>query len=97
MYDWYEKADIFYAYLVDLPSSSSRTDPTRIQAFRASEWFKRGSTLQELLAPRTFVFLDYEWRNYGTKLSLSRDIAAVTTISQSILEEDLLWYEKTKS
>ena len=87
MYGWYEKADVCYAYLVDLPSTSSRADPTRIEAFYASEWFKRGWTLQELLAPRSVVFLDCEWCEYGTKASLSRHISAITIISQSILDE----------
>jgi hypothetical protein len=51
MYKWYEKAQICYAYLSDVPGSEM--DHDRIgSAFRLSQWLRRGWTLQERLAPK---------------------------------------------
>ncbi|KAF2206568.1 hypothetical protein CERZMDRAFT_26659, partial [Cercospora zeae-maydis SCOH1-5] len=36
-----------------------------------SEWFSRGWTLQELLAPPTVVFADSAWRYIGAKVTSS--------------------------
>ena len=44
MYDWYKYAFVCYVYLADV----LRNIPYQI---KKSEWFKRGWTLQELLAP----------------------------------------------
>ena len=48
--------------------------------FRKSRWFTRGWTLQELLAPRNVVFHDKDWREFGSRLSLSEQISLVTGI-----------------
>ena len=84
MYSWYEKAKTCYAYLADVPATSG----TEIQraAFANSRWFKRGWTLQELVAPsKEMVFLSSEWIEIGTKETLCEEIAAKTGISVSIL------------
>jgi hypothetical protein len=46
-----------------------------------SEWFSRGWTLQELLAPRDMRFYDMNWNFMGTKESLAREIEAITGIN----------------
>ncbi|GAB7340481.1 hypothetical protein MBLNU457_6905t2 [Dothideomycetes sp. NU457] len=51
-----------------------------------SEWFKRGWTLQELLAPRKVVFLTSHWLEFGTRDSLSMEISCITKIPQAILQ-----------
>ncbi|PIL28868.1 hypothetical protein GSI_08914 [Ganoderma sinense ZZ0214-1] len=54
-------------------------------AFRHSRWFRRGWTLQELIAPRVVVFLSLDWRFLGTKASLAKVVQAVTGIDRRVL------------
>ena len=51
MFEWYQDAEICLAYLWDVEEVDAEVGLQR------SEWFERGWTLQELLAPRTVVFL----------------------------------------
>lgn len=49
MYAWYRNADVCYAYLADVPAGVTDEDCWKLNsAFRASRWFKRGWTLQEM-------------------------------------------------
>jgi hypothetical protein len=50
-----------------------------------SEWFSRGWTLQELLAPHDLRFYDMNWNYMGTKTSLAREIQAITRIDAEYL------------
>jgi hypothetical protein len=53
MYKWYQKAQVCYVYLVDVPSSGSDPSPeVNDDAFSKSRWFARGRILQELIAPK---------------------------------------------
>ncbi|KAK0712502.1 ankyrin repeat-containing protein [Lasiosphaeria miniovina] len=76
MYRWYERAGQCYAFLADVPSKSS---------FSESRWFTRGWTLQELIAPPTVVFVDGNWNDLGTKVTLQQDISRRTNISPGVL------------
>ena len=88
MYTWYKKAEICYAYLADVHATSgSEMDKA---AFTKSRWFKRGWTLQELIAPSEIVFFSSEWIELGTKSSLCEEIAAITGVSASILTHKTL-------
>ncbi|EHK44874.1 HET protein [Trichoderma atroviride IMI 206040] len=78
MYLWYFKAHICYAYLADVPSTP----------FEESQWFTRGWTLQELLAPADLVFFDANWKSLGTKEGLQREISSCTGIPVDILSGD---------
>lgn len=62
--------------------------PSRETKLGESEWFKRGWTLQELLAPRKVDFLTSDWLAIGTRDSLSDSISRITTIPQAILQWD---------
>ena len=53
--------------------------------FYSSEWFDRGWTLQELLAPREVNFYDKHWHFIGTKSSLSDTISTRTNIAAEVL------------
>jgi hypothetical protein len=89
MYRWYQQADTCYAYLSDVPADQ---DPTEYQSsFQNSEWFTRGWTLQELIAPRKVVFYGENWGRLGTKLSLCILISEITGVDFLILtgKEDL--------
>ncbi|KAH9908530.1 HET-domain-containing protein [Xylariomycetidae sp. FL2044] len=50
-----------------------------------SEWFSRGWTLQELLAPREMRFYDMNWNFMGTKTQLAHEIQAITGIDVQYL------------
>jgi len=80
MFQWYENAEVCYAYLHDVPS----------RPFADSRWFARGWTLQELIAPMTVIFLDKEWNKIGSKDTLKDAITTCTGIPGNTLDgEDL--------
>jgi hypothetical protein len=61
MFRWYSNAEVCLAYLADV------SDAENERGFRGSEWFRRGWTLQELLAPQMVVFLSASWELIGHK------------------------------
>lgn len=88
MFRWYKRSKICYAYLTDY--SAQREQGIDIDLFKASKWFTRGCTLQELLAPAHIVFWDNDWKMISTKSALKRLISDITRISAEVLEgEDL--------
>ncbi|KAE9994460.1 hypothetical protein EG327_010086 [Venturia inaequalis] len=50
-----------------------------------SDWFTRGWTLQELLAPRNVQFFDAAWQFFGTRTDLQDILAARTGIEEQFL------------
>ncbi|KAI5366689.1 putative SH3 domain, heterokaryon incompatibility, SH3-like domain superfamily [Septoria linicola] len=72
MFRWYGSAAVFYAYLGDVLSVDY------ILWMSESQWFKRGWTLQELLAPRTVVFVARGWTVIGHKCSHITKVCAAT-------------------
>jgi Heterokaryon incompatibility protein (HET) len=89
MFRWYQRAEVCYAYLFDLPSGDEHRLETSM--FAQSRWWTRGWTLQELLAPTSVVFFDQEWVEIGTKASLQTLISDLTAIEAHIL---LDYYDK---
>ncbi|RYP47455.1 hypothetical protein DL768_006480 [Monosporascus sp. mg162] len=83
MFRWYQKAPICYVFLSDVPPGDDPQDPQ--SAFFSSRWFRRGWTLQELLAPPNVRFYDSEWNHLGTKGDLSDAIENITGIPNSFL------------
>jgi len=79
MYKWYWNAAICYAYISDCLIGDDK--------FTSSRWFKRGWTLQELLAPDVIEFFDSDWRFMGTKSGLLDEIHAATKIEKQYLLE----------
>ncbi|KAL7794228.1 hypothetical protein V8C37DRAFT_72631 [Trichoderma ceciliae] len=76
MFRWYNRASVCYAYLSDV----SDDDDPRGAKFQTSRWFRRGWTLQELLAPKHLQFYNSTWRhigNKGTRRSIIKDITGV--------------------
>ncbi|KAI4197492.1 MAG: hypothetical protein LQ350_005869 [Teloschistes chrysophthalmus] len=85
MYRWYNAAEVCWAYLADVFNTSDTLgDGDEVSALRAefcaSEWFTRGWTLQELLAPRDLEFLDRTWSSIGSKKKLQHYVSQATQI-----------------
>lgn len=80
MYRWYQRSDICYAFLSDLPAASSLKT-----SLKECRWFKRGWTLQELIAPENLYFFDQDWNNRGSKKDLVEILSDITGINTSIL------------
>ena len=84
VFKWYREADVCYTYIRDVTFSaptekmflSDRPD----RYGHASEWFERGWTLQDLLAPRQMQFYDKHWKPMGTRNQHAMLIAKITGI-----------------
>ncbi|KAL7819932.1 ankyrin repeat-containing domain protein [Trichoderma gracile] len=76
MYLWYFQADKCYAYLSDISETHDIGE---------SQWFTRGWTLQELLAPSEVYFVDAQWNDLGTRTELQEILSKRTGIPVNIL------------
>jgi hypothetical protein len=85
MFIWYRNAQICYAYLSDVAADFRNPETSEIMnlyaALERSQWFTRGWTLQELLAPQWVVSLASDWTQIGTKATLANEIASITGIT----------------
>ena len=77
MYNWYARAAVCFAYLYDVKLPR--------HPIEESEWFSRGWTLQELIAPRRVQFYDGNWNLLGTKQTLTGLLADVTGVDLDVL------------
>ncbi|KAG4427318.1 hypothetical protein IFR05_017199, partial [Cadophora sp. M221] len=84
MFRWYRDATKCYVYLPDVSRRRSvladNTNESWESSFRRSEWFRRGWTLQELIAPASVDFFCKDKELLGNKVSLERHICNVTSI-----------------
>jgi len=78
MFRWYELANICFAYLADVSASEDLS--VEGSSFRRCRWFKRGWTLQELLAPIEVAFYDKTWKPISTRGNITDLIGAITGI-----------------
>lgn len=97
MYRWYQNAEVCYVYLADLEGCprlrdqdmhhGGDTPDTRYWGarLRNSVWFKRGWTLQELIAPSKLRFYDRLWNLIGTLPELLSTVSEITRIHLSML------------
>ena len=76
MYRWYARAKLCIVYLQDVDSLGHIPE---------SNWFTRGWTLQELIAPRTIHFYNRAWTLLGDKANLSSVLAKRTGIPADVL------------
>lgn len=83
MFKWYRDAAICYVYLADVPPGDEIHNPN--SRFHTSRWFKRGWTLQELLAPLHLRFYDADWQFLSTKGELCEVIEDITGIPSPYL------------
>ncbi|KAK5651335.1 hypothetical protein OQA88_12568 [Cercophora sp. LCS_1] len=83
MFKWYEKSTRCYVFLWDVPTATPGCGWE--SNFRESRWFKRGWTLQELLAPKSVQFFTRDGTLLGDKVSLQRQIREITSIDVNAL------------
>ncbi len=76
MWMYYENSHVCYVYLEDVPDAAAGWGPQ----FDTSEWFTRGWTLQELLAPTYVEIYAKNWDAIGTKFERYKQIAKITSI-----------------
>jgi hypothetical protein len=89
MFLWYKNAAKCYVFLPDVsvPNESETDRQSNWEtSFRASQWFTRGWTLQELIAPDSVEFFSAEGYRLGDKISLRQCIHEVTNIPMLALE-----------
>ncbi|KAK0626411.1 hypothetical protein B0T14DRAFT_534566 [Immersiella caudata] len=109
MFRWYRDATKCYAYLGDVSATTNNAEDKSIweSAFRASSWFTRGWTLQELVAPASVEFFSKEGVRLGNRTTLERVIHDVTEIPLKALQggslsdfsvhERMAWIEKRET
>ncbi|KIW29895.1 uncharacterized protein PV07_05681 [Cladophialophora immunda] len=89
MFRWYRDAAKCYVYLSDVSiddqDDNSPTERPWEAAFRQSRWFRRGWTLQELLAPKIVEFFSREGERLGDRVTLEQIIHEITKIPISAL------------
>lgn len=57
--------------------------------FKASRWFTRGWTLQELVAPRHLEFYSSQWKALGSLRDLAPIVKTVTNIPMTVILHDV--------
>lgn len=80
MFKWYQKAGVCYAYLSDVPGQDHD-----YAALRKSRWFRRGWTLQELIAPPQMIFFASDWSQIGPRQYLRAKITEICSIEEEYL------------
>ena len=92
MYRWYANSRVCYAYLHDVPDSSFPTssDESRYPKSKGwPEWFSRGWTLQEMIAPSDVQFFNKDWQPIGDKKTFVDTLQNITRVPRHILNEGL--------
>jgi hypothetical protein len=84
MFVFYSQADLCVAYLADVTADCQVWDE-KLFYFHQSEWFTRGWTLQELLAPASLHFYDQGFNYIGSRIELCEVVAHRTGIAYQYL------------
>ncbi|KAI0159723.1 HET-domain-containing protein [Xylariaceae sp. FL1272] len=97
MYRWYKNAAVCFVHLrnddtdhIATDNDGNDDDPANRRSnfvqYRDNEWFTRGWTLQELIAPRNVLFYDYSWLYIGNKTDLADELCTITQIDAALLK-----------
>ncbi|KAI6139470.1 hypothetical protein EDD17DRAFT_1770558 [Pisolithus thermaeus] len=96
MFLWYRRSALTIVYLFDVPDTGS---------FVNSEWFRRGWTLQELLAPPSILFYTRTWSlyknvtssNHKADFAVLEELERVTGVESQFLTNFSPGMEDTRS
>ena len=92
MFKWYSNSALCYAYLDDVITEETPVSHAMEKSsFRASKWWTRGWTLQELIAPGSVLFFDQNWKPIETRNRLAWLVSEITSIEIEVLGEDYNW------
>ena len=92
MYRWYGNARVCYAYLHDVDGSSFPTEEDDEKYHKSNgwpEWFSRGWTLQEMIAPQNLQFFNKDWQPIGDKKMFAQTLERITEVPKHILADGL--------
>jgi hypothetical protein len=92
MFEWYRSAKLCCVFLDDVRGSPSNIPMEELpQHLSDCRWFKRGWTLEELLAPREVIFYSNDWQAIGKRDEddIRLVIIAITKIRRRVLEGDV--------
>jgi hypothetical protein len=85
MFAYYQKSEVCFVYLVDVPTANQPEGVLYSQIER-SRWFTRGWTLQELIAPKNLIFHAADWSQIGKNDgSLALLVTSITQIRHEYL------------
>lgn len=87
MYRWYSRAETCIIYLSDFRYLGDFSSEQHTYNLTRSEWFTRGWTLQELVAPAHAVFFDQYWNRFRSKSDILSDLVKYTGIAESVLRD----------
>jgi hypothetical protein len=95
MFCWYREATKCYVFMSDVSKSIGDENDDLLRstwksAFRKSEWFTRGWTLQELIAPTSVEFFSLDGDRLGDKISMEQQIHDSTGIAIRALQGEPL-------
>jgi len=94
MYRWYESSGVCYAYLDDVFGSALNMSHTEGKGGHLTptgwpDWFSRGWTLQEMIAPSNVQFFNRHWQCVGDKKLHATTLASITGVPRHILTDGL--------
>ncbi|KAI0537070.1 heterokaryon incompatibility protein-domain-containing protein [Xylaria digitata] len=85
MWGWYRQSDMCYGFLSDIKGNDTKS-------IYRSRWFKRGWTLQELIAPKNFKFgtsqYNKDWQELGRRERLAGLVSNITGIDEHVLSRN---------
>ena len=88
MFKWYQDAQVCFAYLEGVDSQKKVITKVEVEdQILKSEWFRRGWTLQEMLASSEMEFFDANWAPLGSRSQLAPVISRATRISLGHLKD----------
>ena len=92
MFRWYRDSNLCVVYMADVDQGGSNIFEEQI--FCESRYWKRGWTLQELIAPdRAMIFYDHHCINIGNKSDLMNLISNTTGIPEEVLRNSDAMYD----